>query len=360
MNLDPPGIRCMLMRGGTSKGAFFLSDDLPADPAERDSLLLRVMGSPDARQIDGVGGAHPLTSKVAVVSPSERNDVDLEYLFLQVAVDRGQVTDSQNCGNMLAAVGPFGLERGLIAASDRQISVRILMRNTGGLAVATFPVESGRPLYAGDTAIDGVPGSAAEVRIEFENIAGSSAGSLLPTGHVVDKVDGVEATLVDNGMPVVVLRASDLGITGYENCEELEANLDLKTALERIRLVAGPLMNLGDVAKGTIPKLTIVSPPLSDGAISTRTFIPHRCHQAIGVLGAVSVATACLLPGSTAARVARIDPGGDVVRLEHPTGTFDAWVRLDPTGGAKSAGIVRTARKLMDGTVFPRALNPRG
>ena len=347
----------MLMRGGTSKGAFFVADDLPSDPAERDSLLLRVMGSPDPRQIDGVGGAHPLTTKVAVVAPSDREDVDLEYLFLQVAVDRPEVTDRQNCGNMLAAVGPFALERRLIDSADDPMPVRILMKNTGGLAVASFPVAMGSPVYAGDTEIAGVPGSAAEIRIEFEDIAGSSTGALLPTGRISDEIDGIETTLIDNGMPVVVMRATDLGVSGYESCEELEGNQELRQALEAIRVKAGPLMNLGDVTGTTVPKLTLVSPPREGGALSTRTFIPHRCHQAIGVLGAVSVATAALLPGSPAFEVARIAAGSDVVRLEHPTGSFDALIRLATDGEPQvlAAGIVRTARKLMDGVVFPRS-----
>jgi len=347
----------MLMRGGTSKGAFFLADDLPSTDSERDSLLLRVMGSPDPRQIDGVGGAHPLTTKVAVVAPSDRDDIDLEYLFLQMSVDRPEVTDKQNCGNMLAAVGPFAVERGLISPDDGRASVRILMKNTGRVAVAGFPVEDGTPVYAGDTEIAGVPGAAAEVSIEFEDIAGSSTGALLPTGKVLDTVDGVEVTLIDNGMPVVVLSAADIGVTGYESCEELEADDRLRQKLEEIRIVAGSMMNLGDVTRTTVPKLTLVSFPMADGVISTRTFIPHRCHQAIGVLGAVSVATACLLPGSVAAKTSRLDPGSDRVRIEHPTGSFDATVRVEagPEPTIVGAGIIRTARKLMDGVVFPRS-----
>ena len=357
MSSNSPGIQCMLMRGGTSKGAFFLAEDLPVDEGERDSLLLRVMGSPDPRQIDGVGGAHPLTTKVAVVSRSERDDVDLEYLFLQVSVDRPEVTDKQNCGNMLAAVGPFAVERGLLSPADGRASVRILMKNTGRVAVAAFPVEDGIPSYAGDTEIAGVPGSAAEITIEFEDIAGSSTGALLPTGRAVDTLAGVEVTLIDNGMPVVLLRALDLGVTGYESCEQLEADDRLRHRLEEIRLLAGPLMNLGDVTRATVPKLTLVSSPRAGGTISTRTFIPHRCHQAIGVLAAVSVATACLLPDSVAARSARLDPGGDRIRIEHPTGSFDATVRLGdgPQPVVVGAGIIRTARKLMDGIVFPRS-----
>jgi 4-oxalomesaconate tautomerase len=347
----------MLMRGGTSKGAFFLAEDLPPDQSERDDLLLRVMGSPDSRQIDGVGGAHPLTTKVAVVSSSKREDADLDYLFLQVSVDRAEVTDKQNCGNMLAAVGPFALERGILDVDGGRASARIMMVNTGRTAVATFSVEEGRPVYAGDIEIAGVPGSAAGIVIEFEDIAGSSTGSLLPTGRVVDEVEGVEVTLIDNGMPVVVARAADLDVAGHESCEELEGNEGLTKRLESIRLAAGPLMNLGDVAGATIPKLTLVSPPREGGALSTRTFIPHRCHQAIGVLGAVSVATAALLPGSVAVGLVDMASSSDIVRLEHPTGSLDATVRLGPGPAHEilGAGIVRTARKLMDGTVFPRS-----
>jgi 4-oxalomesaconate tautomerase len=237
--------------------------------------------------------------------------------------------------------------------------IRIRMLNTGGIATATVALCDGRPRYDGDTAISGVPGTGAPIRLDFEGVAGSSCGALLPTGHTCDDVAGVSVTLVDNGMPVVVLRASDLGVTGYETCADLEANEDLRTALERVRLAAGPLMGLGDVRATTVPKLTLVAPPRSGGALSTRTFIPHRCHDAIGVLGAVSVATAALLPEGPAAEVARLGGSGaeDTVTIEHPTGTFEAAVVLTPGDGipvVERAGIIRTARKLMDGVVFPR------
>jgi 4-oxalomesaconate tautomerase len=355
----------MQMRGGTSKGLYFLADDLPADTAARDELLLRIMGSPDARQIDGLGGAHPLTSKVAVVGrPANADaDADVAYHFLQVAVDEAQVSDRQNCGNLLAGVGPFALERGLVEPAavvrDGHASLRIRMLNTGGLATATFPVEpDGRPRYDGDTAISGVPGTAAPIRLDFADVAGSTCGALLPTGEIVDEVAGLPVTLIDNGMPVVVLRAADLGVAGDESCADLEANRELRAVLEQVRLTAGPLMRLGDVTETTIPKLTLVAAPRDGGTLATRTFIPHRCHEAIGVLGAVSVATAALLPEGPAAEVARLD-GDGIVRIEHPTGTFDAAVDL-ATGAAdgglpvvERAGIIRTARKLMDGIAFP-------
>lgn len=347
------GVRCMWMRGGTSKGGYFLADDLPADPAARDALLLRVMGSPDARQIDGLGGANPLTSKVAVVRKSARPGIDVDYLFLQVFVDRPLVSDMQNCGNILAGVGPFAIERGLVAATGGHTEVRIYMENTGQTAIATVATPGGWPRYDGTARIDGVPGTAAPVPIVFEDTAGSSCGALLPTGSVVDVVDGVEATLIDNGMPCVVMRASDLGVSGDETPEQLEANAALRAKLEAVRLKAGPMMNLGDVRDSSVPKLTMVSAPTQGGAISTRTFIPHCCHDAIGVLGAVSVATACLLPGSPAAALARVPAGTTkAISVEHPTGELTVIARLDGDGGVASAAILRTTRKLFDGEVF--------
>ncbi|HEY7644747.1 MAG TPA: 4-oxalomesaconate tautomerase, partial [Hyphomicrobiales bacterium] len=281
------GVRCMWMRGGTSKGGYFLADDLPADQSARDAFLLRVMGSPDRRQIDGMGGADPLTSKIAVVRKSQRLGVDVDYLFLQVFVDQPIVTDAQNCGNILAGVGPFAIERGLVAANSGRTDVRIFMENTGQVAVATVATPDFRVDYSGQARIDGVPGSAAAIPIQFEDTAGSSCGALLPTGNPVDLIEGVEATLIDNGMPCVVMRAADLGISGEEEPAALEANGDLRARLEAIRLQAGPMMNLGDVAEKSVPKMTMVSPPRAGGTISTRTFIPHRCHSSIGVLGAV-------------------------------------------------------------------------
>jgi len=347
------GVRAMWMRGGTSKGGFFLAGDLPGDVAARDAFLLRVMGSPDIRQIDGMGGGDPLTSKVAVVGRSGRAGVDVDYLFLQVFVERAIVSDAQNCGNMLAGVGPFAIERGLVAAADGITRVAIHMENTGQVAVAEVQTPGGRVSYAGEAKIDGVPGTAAPVPLEFRDTAGSSCGALLPTGNVVDVIDGVEVTLIDNGMPVAVLRAADLGIAGDETPEALEANAGLRARLEAIRLKAGPLMNLGDVAETSVPKMTMVSAPRAGGAISTRTFIPHRCHKTIGVLGAVSVATACLLEGSVAAALAAAGEGPErVLSIEHPTGEMSVIARLDATGVPISAAILRTARKLMDGEVF--------
>jgi 4-oxalomesaconate tautomerase len=347
----------MAMRGGTSKGLFFLAGDLPSDRSRRDAALLAAMGSPDPRQIDGMGGSHPLTSKVALVSPSRRDDADVDYLFLQVAVDKAEVSDSQNCGNMLAAVGPFAIERGLVAAQGGVTDVRIHMVNTGSAALAHVPTPQGRVEYEGDARIDGVPGTAAAIPIDFLDVAGSSCGALLPTGNEVDEVLGTRVTCIDNGMPVVILDAGDFGKTGRETPEQLEADAALRQRVEAIRLALGPRMNLGDVAKKTVPKMTLVSKPAMGGTIGTRTFIPHRVHEAIGVLGAVSVATACMLAGSVAAGVAAVG-GGDGARrldIEHPTGFFtvDMEVATGPNGlVVRRSALLRTARKLMAGEVF--------
>ena len=344
------GVRAMWMRGGTSKGGYFLADDLPEDRAE---FLLRIMGSPDARQIDGMGGADPLTSKVAVVRRSEREGADVDYLFLQVFVDQPIVTDAQNCGNILAGVGPFAIERGLVAPGGDTTDVRIFMENTGQLAIATVETPGGQVNYAGDARLDGVPGMAAPIPIAFEETAGSSCGALLPTGHEVDEIDGIACTLIDNGMPCVVIAARDLGIEGTEAPKELEADAPLRQRLEAIRLKAGPMMNLGDVAQTSVPKMTMVSAPRQGGTITTRTFIPHRCHSSIGVLGAVSVATACLLKRGPAAELAQV-PGGTSPHLsiEHPTGEVTVIATV-ADGEVKRAAVLRTARKLFDGTIFP-------
>lgn len=348
----PLGVRCMWMRGGTSKGGYFLKDDLPADENARRDFLLSVMGSPDPRQIDGMGGADPLTSKVAVVSRSTREGVDVDYLFLQIAVDQPIVTDAQNCGNILAGVGPFAIERGLVPVQGEETSVSIFMENTGQVAVAKVQTPGGTVSYRGDACIDGVPGSAAPVPLEFRDTAGSSCGALLPGGKVVDVIDGIEVTMIDNGMPCVIMRAADMGISGDETREDLEADAGLRARLESLRLQCGPLMNLGNVKDKTVPKMTMVSAPAHGGAISTRTFIPHRCHASIGVLGAVSVATACLLEGSVAHDLADIPKGSTkLLPIEHPIG--ETTIVASMSGNTvETAAILRTANKLMDGEVF--------
>ena len=353
MSEHPNAIRAMWMRGGTSKGGFFLAADLPADPATRDAFLLRAFGSPDPRQIDGMGGADPLASKVAIVSHSTEVGADVDYLFLQVFVDQAIVSDAQNCGNMLAGVGPFAIERGLVKAGDAKTKVSIFMVNTGKLATATVQTPSGVVTYDGDARIDGVPGTAAPVPLAFADIAGSSCGALLPTGNALDVIEGIDVTLIDNGMPCVVLRAADVGITGYEDRATLDADETLKARIETIRLKAGPLMNLGDVAEQSVPKMMLVAAPRNGGAISVRSFIPHRCHASIGVLGAVSVATACLIDGSPAHGLAVVPEGqSKSLDVEHPSGATGCVIDLDENGNVVGAAMLRTARKLFDGNLF--------
>ncbi len=346
-----------LMRGGTSKALYFDASDLPQSVPARDRALLAAMGSPDPRQIDGVGGAHPLTSKVAIVGRSKRPDADVDYLFLQVAVDKAEVSDSQNCGNILAGVGPWAIEHGLVGVAGDTTAVRIHMLNTGSIAVAHVPTPRGAVEYEGDARIDGVPGRAAAISIDFLDVAGSSCGKLFPTGSSIDRIEGIDVTCIDNGMPVVVMRAADLGKRGDESPQELEGDAALTARIERIRLAVGPRMNLGDVARKTVPKMCLVSPPRHGGNIDTRTFIPHRVHEAIGVLGAVSVATACVTPGSVAAQVAGLKPRSGTQRLEieHPSGFFTVEMDVTVEGSAVTvnrSALLRTARKLMQGEVF--------
>jgi 4-oxalomesaconate tautomerase len=351
-------IRSSVLRGGTSKGLYFIGSDLPADRETRDAVLLAAMGSPDPREIDGMGGAHPLTSKVAVVSVSNRDDADIDYLFLQVWPDRAEVSDNQNCGNILAGVGPFALEEKLVDPTGDVTSVRIWMENTQTLAVAHVQTPNGEVRYDGDARIDGVPGTHAPIPIDFLDVAGSTCGALLPTGNAVDVVNGVRVTLIDNGMPVVCIKAADLGLTGHEEPAEIEANAAVKEQIEAIRLAVGPMMNLGDVTNKTVPKMSLLAPPAHGGVVDTRTLIPHRVHDAIGVFGAVSVATACLVPGSVAAEVAEVgdlSSGATELEIEHPTGFFTVSMKVRIVDGAvevEQAALLRTARLLMRGEVL--------
>lgn len=356
-------IRCMMMRGGTSKGAYFLAQDLPADEAERNALLLALMGSPDPRQVDGLGGAHPLTSKVAIISRSDRDDCDVDFLFAQIGVSEPMVDTTPNCGNILSGVAPFAIERGLVPANDGRTRVRVRTLNTGTIADVDVETPGGQVTYSGTARIDGAPGSAAPIRINFLDAEGSVCGALLPTGNVVDQIDGVPVTLIDNGMPVMVLKAADVGRTGMESRAELDADVELKARLNALRLIAGPMMNLGDVSTKAVPKIALVSAPSHGGHISTRSFIPHECHASIGVFAAVTVATAAAMPGTPASEVSSLPPGSEkAISVEHPTGEFTVTLSMGGTPQAPTverAGLLRTARKLFDGTAFaPDPIKP--
>ncbi len=356
-------IPCLFMRGGTSRGPFFLESDLPADTALRDRVLLAAMGSPDRREIDGLGGAHPLTSKVGIVRRGSEPGVDLDFLFAQVVVDKPVVDTTPNCGNMLAAVVPFALETGLVRAQGETSTFRVLTRNTGMQCDITVATPGGRIEYAGDARIDGVPGTAAPIRIHFLDTAGSVCAGLLPTGQLRERVCvGVadaqlelDVTCIDNGMPMVLMRAGDLGRSGYETPAELNADTGLKAQLEALRLECGRRMGLGDVKDKTYPKMCLLAPARAGGSLSTRCFIPHVCHEAIGVLAAVTVATACVLEGSVADGLARVPEGAaKAVCVEHPSGEFTVELELDPSDARKvaRAALLRTARLIMRGEVM--------
>jgi 4-oxalomesaconate tautomerase len=356
---DDTGVRCTMLRAGTSRGLYFEAKDLPADPAERDDLLLRLMGTPDERQIDGLGGATSLTSKVAVVSPSDDPEVDVDYLFLQLGVDEATVSDRQNCGNILAGVGAFAVERGLVPAGEDETSVRIRMVNSDSVAIATFPTPGRRVEYRGDVAIAGVPGTAAPVVLGFTDTEGSATGALLPTGHVRDTVEGIDVTCVDNGMPVVLALAGSFGLTGYESHGQLAADAALLERVDAFRRKAAQLMGLGDVAAASVPKTVLIAEARDGGQVCTRSFIPVQPHSSIGVLGAVSVATGLLLPGAVGNELTATWPRDtSQIDIEHPTGHLLVDVVVDSSvtpPRAVRSGVVRTARKLFDGTAFPRA-----
>ena len=353
-------IPCAVLRGGTSRGVYFRQRDLPDDEVLRDRILLQVMGGPDPLQIDGIGGGHPLTNKVAIVGPSARDDADVDYLFLQVMPRESRVSDVQNCGNILAGVGPFAIETGLITAGSPHTRVRVHMVNSGNRCELTVETPDGVVNYEGETEIDGVPGNAAAIVCDFLDVAGSACGALLPTGNTIDTIDGVQMTCIDNGMPVVVLRATDFAISGYESPDELDANDGLKSRLETLRCEVGPLMNLGDVAGLTVPKMCLVAEARNGGNLCTRTFIPHVCHRSVGVLGAVTVATACLLPGSVTAGIATVPDGDDkTMVIEHPSGSFTVRIVVDENDDGEirieKAGVIRTARMLFSGEAFVRS-----
>jgi 4-oxalomesaconate tautomerase len=349
-------IPCVLMRGGTSKGPYFLADDLPADPGARDKVLLALMGSPDARQIDGLGGADSLTSKVAIVSRSGRAGVDVDYLFAQVKIDRAAVDTSPNCGNMLAGVGPFAIEKGLVAAEDGETTVRVFNVNTGSIIHASVPTPGRKVQYEGDVAIDGVPGTAAPISLNFLDAVGSKTGKLLPTGRVTDMIDGITVSCVDLAMPMVIARAMDFGKAGNESRNELNADRDLLARIEQVRRAAALAMGMGDVAGQVVPKFCLISPPRHGGTITSRYFVPDSCHSAHAVTGTLCLAAACVLPGSIAEGIAQLPPGPRrMIVIEHPSGSIAADFELEGPPEApiiRRAALVRTARKLMAGDVF--------
>ena len=350
-------IPCMVMRGGTSKGVYLLGRDLPSSSTDRDRLLLRIMGSPDPRQIDGLGGATSLTSKVAMVSPSSRSDCDVDYHFAQVGVETNTVDTGPTCGNILVGVGPFAILSGLVATSDGETSVRVWDVNTKSRMKLVVPTPGGVLEFGGDTAIDGVPGTAAPIAVDFLDVLGPSTGRVFATGSPRDVIEGVEVTCVDSVNPVVLVHASDLGETGHENPEQLDADHPMLVRLEKIRQSASLAMGLGDATDRVLPKIALLSPPAEGGHICSRYFTPTHCHEAHAVSGAIAIAIAAQCPGTVAEDIGKHDEGDRrTVTVEHPSGHLDVVLRINQElklpDAVVSAGVIRTARLIMDGTVF--------
>lgn len=352
-------IPCVLMRGGTSRGPYFRAEDLPRDQALRDRVLTTVMGSGHELQVDGLGGGHPQTSKVAIVGRSARPEADVDYLFAQVSVDRPFVDTAPNCGNMLAGVGPFAIEAGLVLAQHPETRVRVFNVNTGKLIEAIVQTPGGVVTYEGGAAIDGVPGTAAPVLLSFRDAAGGKTGRLLPTGNAADRVDGgrLDATLIDMAMPMVLLRAADLGKTGRERPAELDGDKAFMARLEAVRREAGELMGLGDVAGMVIPKPVLVAGPSAGGTFAVRYFTPLSCHRSLAATGAIGLATARVIPGSLAWEAAGpLAPAPSAsVAIEHPSGRVPVELELAAAAGEDvpvlRASLVRTARRLFAGSV---------
>lgn len=356
-------IPCVLMRGGTSRGPYFLASDLPAEPSARDAVLLSVMGSPHVLQIDGIGGANSLTSKVAIVSRSERADADVDYLFAQVQINEAAVDTRPNCGNMLAGVGPYAIEQGLVPASSPETLVRIYNVNTKKVIEAVIQTPGGRVSYEGDTRIDGVPGTAAPVKLAFLDAKGAVTGKLLPTGNARDRINGIEVSCVDMAMPMVLAHASAFGKTGHETPAELDADRDLLAGIERVRREAALRMGMGDVAGKVVPKFGLLAAPRKDGTISSRYFVPENCHRAHAVTGAICVATACAIPGTVAHEIAGTAAGNSrTVGIEHPSGIIGVDLTLDNRStipDVTRAAIIRTTRRIFEGSVLvPESVFP--
>ncbi|MCF8964919.1 4-oxalomesaconate tautomerase [Providencia rettgeri] len=345
-------IPCTLMRGGTSKGVFLLADSLPKDTQQRDELILAIMGSGHALQIDGIGGGSPQTSKVAIISSSTHPDADIDYLFAQVSITERIVDTAPNCGNILCAVGSFAIEKGLVPITGKTTTVRVRNVNTNTFVNSTVQTPDGHVDYDGDTEIANVPGHAAPVALTFLNASGTKTGKLLPTGHAIDTIEGIDVSCIDMAMPVVLIDAPQLNKTGYETAEQLESDTEFMQKLETIRIKAGAAMGLGDVSKKVIPKPILISPAIHGGTINVRYFMPHKCHGALAVTGAIAIATSTIVPNSiTQQYVHSVDMKN--IAIEHLSGKFD--VSLNQQGNSPEelqASIIRTARKLFEGDVY--------
>lgn len=354
---QPLKIPVVVMRGGTSRGPYFLAGDLPADTAARDRVLIAAMGSGSPLQVDGIGGGNPLTSKVAIVSRSTRAGADVDYLFAQVDIMKAIVDTKPNCGNMLAGVGPFAIEAGLVTAQDGETPVRIFNINTETAVTAIVQTPARQVRYDGDFAIDGVPGTAAPISLVFSEAAGAVTGQLLPTGKAIQTIQGVDVSVVDYAMPIMLVRARDVGISGDEKPEMLDANTALFARLESMRLEAGQLMGLGDVSNSVVPKIALLSAAKNGGTIRSIYLTPKQTHRAHAVTGALCVAVATKTPGTLATEFAA---DGPLVIIEHPSGKIEIELQMSPDGSVARAGVMRTARRILEGKVIVPPHVPAG
>lgn len=349
-------IPCVMMRGGTSRGPFFLLKDLPDDPETRDRVLLAALGSPHPLQVDGIGGTQSVTSKVAMVGLSSVEGCDVDYFFAQVSVDQPIVDTGPTCGNMLSGIGPFAIESGLVDAEDGETVIRIHVVNTGAKVEAVVQTPGGIVEYEGNTAIDGVPGTAAPIFLRFRDADGSKTAALLPTGKAIEEINGVDATCMDVAMPMVIMRAADLGITGYESKEELDRNTSLFERLEAIRMEAGRRMGLGDVTGKVIPKAGLIAAPRNGGSITSRYFVPDKCHPTHAVTGGICVATCAVMAGTVADGLSEVERTPiERITIEHPLGDLIVELSVDGHGADMTfeyGGILRTARPIFGGNIF--------
>lgn len=344
------------LRGGTSRGPYFNRADLPEDRETLAEVLLAVLGSGHPLNIDGIGGGAAVTTKVAMLSRSADPNADVDYFFAQVSVEDRTVDFKPTCGNMLSGVGPAALEMGLVTATGDTTRIRVLSVNTGARIEAVVETPGGKVHYEGSAAIDGVPGTAAPIYLNFMDVVGSSTGALLPTGSVRDMIDGIEVTCMDVAMPVVIARAADFGLTGYESAAEIDANRDFYARMEPIRIEAGKRMGMGDVSGSVTPKFGLLAEPRQGGTIAARYFMPKNCHPTMAVTGSQCLASCVLTPGTVAEGLFTPPEGAPaLVIIEHPSGKIDVTVDYEnrPEGfQLRSAGLLRTARLLARGAVF--------
>lgn len=343
----------LFMRGGSSRGPYFQRKDLPQDRESLSAVLLAAIGSGQPLNIDGIGGGSAVTAKVAILSSSADPQCDIDYLFAQVGVMERSVDYAPTCGNILSGVGPAALEMGLIAAQGPETLVRIHCVNTGARVEARVQTPDGRPEYEGDASIDGVPGTAAPIALNFHDVVGSVTGSLLPTGQPREVIDGIEVTCIDVAMPLVIARAEAFGLSGHETRETLNANAGLFERLEPIRCEGGRRMGMGDVSRSVTPKFALLSRPTHGGFEAARYFTPRECHPTLAVTGAQCLAACLLTPGSVAEGLhdRPVESPAHVV-IEHPGGSIDVLVDFEPGPVIRGAGLLRTARLLARGEVY--------